>query len=440
METNQMSIMMLPWLAHGHISPFLDLAKKLSTKNITTYICSTSINLNSIKPKIPENSFIKLIDINLESSELLPPHFHTTKNLPLHLMVTLKTAFDNSSLNFSNILNNIKPDILIYDFLMPWAPQIASSHNIPAVEFIVCSASFTAFLQHLYMLKNHDFPFPEIFLRNYDKLKYEEFTHPSQDRGQIDTLPFAKCLELSKDIVLIKTFRQVEGKYVDYLSSLIKKKVIPVPLVEDVKGNELPIMEWLNKKKQGSSVFVAFGTEYYLTKNEIGELAHGLDLSGLNFIWVLKFPYGDDRKLEDVLPEGFLERIKEKAMVILDWAPQMEILKHESVGGFVCHCGWSSIMEAMKVGVPIIGIPMHLDQPVNARLAVEAGICLEVLRNDDGLIEREMVADAIKRVVIDEDGISLRKKAKELSENLGLINDDEEFNGLAEELVKLCLS
>lgn len=39
-------------------------------------------------------------------------------------------------------------------------------------------------------------------------------------------------------------------------------------------------------------------------------------------------------------------------------------------------------MESMKFGVPIIAMSMHFDQPLNARLAVEVGVGMEVVRDD----------------------------------------------------------
>ncbi|GKG29531.1 hypothetical protein Tco_0416896, partial [Tanacetum coccineum] len=43
-------------------------------------------------------------------------------------------------------------------------------------------------------------------------------------------------------------------------------------------------------------------------------------------------------------------------------------------------------MEAMKFDVLIIAMPMHLHQPVNARLVVEIGMGKEVLRNNKGML------------------------------------------------------
>ena len=93
---------------------------------------------------------------------------------------------------------------------------------------------------------------------------------------------------------------------------------------------------------------------------------------------------GSNTSVEKALPLGFLERVGERGMVVEGWVPQVKILLHSSIGGFVSHCGWSSVMEAMKYGNPIIAIPMHIDQPVNARLVEEIGVGVEVVRDKNG--------------------------------------------------------
>jgi hypothetical protein len=130
--------------------------------------------------------------------------------------------------------------------------------------------------------------------------------------GIKDTDRALECYERSSEIVLMKTFREIEGKYIDYLLNSTGKKIVPVgPLVqESVHDNEKrEIMEWLNSKKRSSTVFVSFGSEYFLSEEEIEEMAHGLQLSMVRFIWVLRFPAGDKVSLEMALPKGFLDKV-----------------------------------------------------------------------------------------------------------------------------------
>ncbi|KAJ7954483.1 Glycosyltransferase [Quillaja saponaria] len=412
------SVLMLPWLAHGHISPFLELAKRLSYRNFEIYFCSTLVNLTSIKHEIFEKycHSIHLVELHLPSSPELPPHYHTTKGLPPHLMPALKKAFDMASPDFSNILKTVKPDVLIYDFLQPWVPALAFSQNIPAINFMTMGATMVSYVLHLMKKPDDEFPFQEIHLPDYNKSKF------IQVDDQTYTSKVLTWLKQPFDAVLIKTVQGIEGKYIDYLSALIRKKVVPVgPLVQDVVlGNdENPkIFEWLDDKQPSSSVFVSFGSEYFLSKEEIEEIAYGLEYSMVNFIWVVRFPMGERIKLDKVLPRGFFERIRGRGMVVEDWAPQAKILAHSSIGGFVSHCGWSSVMESMKFGVPIIAMPMHIDQPLNARLVEEVGVANEVKRNKDGKLEREEVAKVIKEVMVENNENDIRRKAKEMGGNI----------------------
>ena len=46
------------------------------------------------------------------------------------------------------------------------------------------------------------------------------------------------------------------------------------------------------------------------------EVAIGLEPSDVNFIWVVRLPKGEEIRVEEVLPEGFLERVGENGMVV----------------------------------------------------------------------------------------------------------------------------
>ncbi|KAL7170764.1 hypothetical protein ACSBR2_035604 [Camellia fascicularis] len=440
-EQRKIKVFMFPWLAHGHISPFLELAKTLSSRNFMVYLCSTTVNLSCIKRRLTEKdaNSIQLVELHVPTLPGLPPNCHTTKNLPPHLMPTLKKAFDWSSHNFSKMLKTLKPDLLIYDTIQPWAPIIASKHDIPAVVFVSTSATMTSYMFDRYNNPGTDFPFPEIHLNDYEDDKFIHLIQSSENYYK-EKNRFFETLKESLSIILIKSSREIEGKYIDHLSLLARKKIVPVgPLVQaSINDDEhLHITEWLNKKDRGSTVFVSFGSEYFLTKVEMEEMAHGLELSNVNFIWVVRFPVGQKTRVEEALPKGFLERVGGRGLVIQGWAPQVKILEHPNVGGFVSHCGWSSVMEGIKFGVPIISVPMHLDQPINARLLSEIGVGVEIMRDENGKILREEVAKLIKQVVMEKSGEAAKKKERELSDEIRM-REEEVVDGVVEELVKLC--
>ncbi|XP_059628414.1 UDP-glucosyltransferase 29-like [Cornus florida] len=441
MDTTQsraIRVLMLPWLAHGHISPFLELAKKLTERNFHIYLCSTPINLSSIKKKIAEkySLLIQLVELHLPSSPKLPPHNHTTNGLPMHLMHTLRDAFEMASPTFSNIIETLNPDLVIYDYSQAWAAAMAASLNVPAVQFLTTAASMVSFTLHKIKNPGKEFPFPAIYLREFERLsKSKTSLDLNKDKDR-----YLGGFKQSCNITLIKTFREIEGKYIEYSSNLAERRMVPVgPLVQDsVNDNDhTEIIQWLDKKDESSAVFVSFGSECFLSKEEMAEVAHGLELSKVNFIWVVRFPVGEKIRVEEALPEGFLERVGERGMVIEGWAPQAEILQHSSTGGFVSHCGWGSIMESMKFGVPIIAIPMHHDQPLNARLVVEIGAGMEVMRDKNREIKREEIAKVTRKVVVEKIGENVRIKARELGEILRM-KGEEEIDSVVEELMQLC--
>ncbi|XP_041991966.1 UDP-glucosyltransferase 29-like [Salvia splendens] len=444
MDTSSKSIrvLMLPWLAHGHISPFLQLGKSLAKRNFVSYICSSQINLDHIRKHLsPKDSIsIKLVDLQIAATPDLPLHHHTTNGLPPHLMAPLKRALDQARPTFFTLLTTLKPDLVLYDFLMPWAPEeAAAALNIPAVLFFPTGAASTSLLVHHWLGDASSYPFPAIYFRENEHEIFNRLVN-SAGSDTDDHIRVQDCLRRSSEIVLIKTFREMEGKYIDLLSELTQKKFVPVgPLVQEVGENvdEDMIVEWLDRRDQQSTVFASFGSEYFLSESEMEEIAHGLEMSGVGFVWVVRFPAGESKTVGEKLPEGFVERVRGRGMVVEGWVPQRRILSRESVGGFMSHCGWSSVMEGAYWGVPIIAVPMHLDQPLNARVVEEVGIGEEVVRSRAGRLERGEVARVVRKVVVEKSGEGVRQRAEEMSKKMRE-RGEAEVDGVEEEVEGLC--
>lgn len=54
----------------------------------------------------------------------------------------------------------------------------------------------------------------------------------------------------------------------------------------------------------------------------------------------------------------------------------------------------------IKFGVPIIAMPTTVEQPLNGRVQVENGVAVEIMRDENGRLEREEIAKMINHVVI----------------------------------------
>ncbi|KAB1223558.1 UDP-glycosyltransferase 74E2 [Morella rubra] len=114
------------------------------------------------------------------------------------------------------------------------------------------------------------------------------------------------------------------------------------------KPNTDACMKWLNGRPKESVVYVSFGSVAVLEVEQMQELAWGLRMSNNSFLWVV-------RALEETkLPENFIDETSEKGLVV-HWCPQLEVLAHEAVGCFLTHCGWNSTLEALSLGVPMVG-------------------------------------------------------------------------------------
>ncbi|XP_015170760.1 beta-D-glucosyl crocetin beta-1,6-glucosyltransferase-like [Solanum tuberosum] len=439
-------IVMFPWLARGHISAFLELAKALAKRNFITYLFTTHANLAYFKQTLSreETRHVKLMDIILPYLPQLPRTLHTTAGLPPHLINTLKKIFLKGKPDFFTILDTLKPDLIIYDFLLPCIPLMASTLHFPAVLFLTSGAAANSY--HYHLRDNNpsiEYPFPEIFFQDHEHKKNKKVFDSLENDGIDEKNGITRCFERSKGIILIKTFKELEGKYIDYLTFLFNKRFVPVgPLVrafDQTDGGEYndKIIEWLNEKEKCSTIFICFGSEFYLSKEEIQELALGLELSMVNFIWVIRFPVRDKTEILEVLPEGFYERNWTRGLIVKDWAPQGRILKHSSIAGFVSHCGWNSVMEAVSCGVPIIALPMQHEQPLNARLLVnEVRVGLEIQRNEEGNFSKDEVAKVVREMVLEKRGESVRKKVKELSEKMRE-NGENDIERVVDELVDL---
>nr|AKN80395.1 anthocyanidin 3-O-glucosyltransferase [Tulipa fosteriana] len=171
---------------------------------------------------------------------------------------------------------------------------------------------------------------------------------------------------------------------------------LPQPEPKDPNG----CLPFLDQQEHASVAYISFGTVMSLAPAELTELAEGLELSGIPFLWSLK------EKTMEYLPPGFLERTKGRGLVVA-WTPQASVLRHAAVGVFVTHCGWNSVMESVTSGVPMVCRPFFGDQKINARFVSHVwGIGVG--------LEGTAVAAALKTVLRSEEGKKMREKAREL--------------------------
>ncbi|CAL8138518.1 unnamed protein product [Prunus armeniaca] len=134
-----------------------------------------------------------------------------------------------------------------------------------------------------------------------------------------------------------------------------------------------------------------------------------------------------------VLPEGFLDRTAKIGKVI-GWAPQVDILAYSSIGGFVSHCGWNSMLESLWYGVPVATWPIPHFGCFSETPIKELGLAVEIkmdYRKDSEVVVSAQDIERGIRQVMEHDSV-IRKRVKEMSENSkkSLMNGGSSYSSL----------
>ncbi|KAI3938982.1 hypothetical protein MKW92_026964 [Papaver armeniacum] len=245
--------------------------------------------------------------------------------------------------------------------------------------------------------------------------------------------------ELNSYGVLVNSFYELEPAYAEHYRNILGRKtwhIGPVSLRNTDTSDKAQrgkkstidehyVLNWLNSKEPNSVLYVSFGSVSRVSNDQLLELAMGLENSGYSFIWVVRKIKTDDE--ESFLPKGFQERIEGRGLIIRDWGPQVLILDHEAVGGFMTHCGWNSTLEGISAGVPMITWPMFAEQFYNEKFitqVIKIGAPLGakeynmwVDAKKVSLVKNETIATVVTQLMGDgEEAKEMRQRAKEIGE------------------------
>ncbi|KAK9279791.1 hypothetical protein L1049_013473 [Liquidambar formosana] len=240
--------------------------------------------------------------------------------------------------------------------------------------------------------------------------------------------------------VMVNSFVDLEGGALRALQEAEpgKPPVYPVgPIIKmdsssGADGSD-PCLRWLDDQPRGSVLFISFGSGGTLSYDQIVELALGLEMSEQRFLWVVRSP--NDKAANatyfsaqsqkdpfDFLPKGFLDRTKGRGLVVSSWAPQVQIISHESTGGFLSHCGWNSTLESVVKGVPLIAWPLYAEQKMNAVMLTEdIKVALRPKFSESGLVGREEIANVVRCLMEGEEGKRIRNRMKDLKDAAAMV-------------------
>ncbi|GLT42122.1 hypothetical protein SLA2020_161420 [Shorea laevis] len=338
--------------------------------------------------------------------------------------------------------------------------EIAKEHHVPPIYFSIYSASTYVFLGPPEVLAAEEpkrirtpesLTSPPEWVTFPSSLAYKSFratvVYDAVYGGNASRITDGERITKSLgacQLLAILSCPEYEGEYLNLLENIMKKPVLPRGLLppeklERRRSSEekewIEIFDWLDKQKPKSVVFVGFGSECKLSKEQVHEIAYGLELSELPFLWALRKPDWADGD-HDALPPGFSDCTHDRGVVQFGWAPQSEILGHTSIGGSLFHSGWGSVIETLQFGHSLILLPFIIDQPLNARVLVDKGLAVEVERREDGSFSREGVAQALRLAMVSEEGESLRIKAREAERVFGDLELHDSYLGRFVEYLK----
>nr|QSB46670.1 glycosyltransferase [Rubia yunnanensis] len=455
MGRKQLHVFFFPMLAHGHMLPILDMAKVFSSRAVKSTIITTDYHVpmfqKAIQKSVDAGLDISVRGITFSAAASGLPEGTESLDMVKSEEMLAKFVLGTIMLRdeLENLLEELRPDCLVADMFFPWATDAAAKFNIPRLIFHGTSTFANSAGESLRRNEPYDgvssdsepFIIPELpheikmtrgQVSLYERKKLETETEFSKLIKEVRASE-SKCYG-----VINNSFYELEPDYVEYYTKKLGRRAWHVgPLllcnneVEDKaeRGkksaiDEDDIMQWLDSKPQNSVVYVCFGSMANFTRDQLHEIAKGLESSDQDFLWVVRKCVDEEDDSEKWFPKGFEDRIKEngKGLIIKGWAPQLLILNHESVGAFVTHCGWNSTLESVSSGVPMITWPMFAEQFLNEKLLTDVlkiGVAVGATqwsRVNVEVLKGEKLAEAVARVMVGGEAVAIRTRAKELKD------------------------
>ncbi|CAI9108461.1 OLC1v1008050C1 [Oldenlandia corymbosa var. corymbosa] len=423
-SNNKVHILAIPYPSQGHINPMLQFCKRLisKSKGLKATLAVTNFIAKTNKPKSETVQIVSISDgfdeggfLQAESIESYLKHLQESGTRTL---IELIKGYQNSG----NPIHSI-----VYDSFLPWVLDVAKEFGLVSAAFFTqpCAVNFVYYYVHHGLLKLpvSSFPLSMPGLPPLDRFDLPSFIAFEGSYPAYFELVKQQFLNADQaDFVLVNTFYELEIEVVRWLEDQYPIKTIGPSTpsmyvdkrIEDDKGyainlfkqNRDDILRWLDSKEINSVVYISFGSLANLGKDQMEEIGRGLVSSNCNFLWVV-------RSTEvDKVPNELISEAEDRGLIV-NWCPQLEVLAHEAVGCFVTHCGWNSTMEALSLGVPMVTMPVWVDQTTNSKFIVDVwqtGIRLKACESD-GIVTKEEVEIVIKEVMLGEKSSELRNNA-----------------------------
>ncbi|AEE75830.1 flavonol 3-O-glucosyltransferase-like protein [Arabidopsis thaliana] len=418
------AIVLYPAPPIGHLVSMVELGKTILSKNpsLSIHIIlvpppyqpeSTATYISSVSSSFPSITFHHLPAVTPYSSSSTSRHHH--ESLLLEIL-----CFSNPSVHRTlfSLSRNFNVRAMIIDFFCTAVLDITADFTFPVYFFYTSGAACLAFSFYLPTIdettpgKNLK-DIPTVHIPGVPPMKGSDMPKAVLERDDevYDVfIMFGKQLSKSSGII-INTFDALENRAIKAITEeLCFRNIYPIgPLIvngriEDRNDNKaVSCLNWLDSQPEKSVVFLCFGSLGLFSKEQVIEIAVGLEKSGQRFLWVVRNPPELEKTeldLKSLLPEGFLSRTEDKGMVVKSWAPQVPVLNHKAVGGFVTHCGWNSILEAVCAGVPMVAWPLYAEQRFNRVMIVdEIKIAISMNESETGFVSSTEVEKRVQEII-----------------------------------------
>ncbi|KAK4732954.1 hypothetical protein R3W88_025942 [Solanum pinnatisectum] len=449
-------LIFIPLAGLGHIVSAIEFAKQILNKDENFSISFLIMQLpldygvKNFIQSLTSQPRLKFIDISLDEK--------TSSGFLNNHETFLYDFIDGHKSLVREYVHNICKTSSCYGFVLDMfctsMIDIANEFNVPSYIYFASNASFLGLCLHFETLRNEQHSDTSRYMNSNEALSIPSFKNlcPTKvlpkhllDSRLASTLFFdgIRRFKETKGII-VNTFFELESFSLQaLLDSKMVPKIYPVgPVVSFEKNGHFrnnsleieSIIKWLDDQQDSSVVFLCFGSMGSFEAEQIKEIATALEHCGHRFLWSLRKspPKGkvdiptSYNNYEEVLPKGFLERTKERGKII-GWAPQVTILSHPSIGGFVSHCGWNSILESIHFGVPIATWPLYAEQQMNAFLLVkelELGeeikldyvVDFEGKNNQVDIVSAQEIESGLLKLMVKSEENEVRKKMKEMKE------------------------
>ncbi|XP_071686830.1 UDP-glycosyltransferase 85C1-like [Rutidosis leptorrhynchoides] len=440
-------VVFIPFPAQSHIKCMLKLAKLLHYKGIHI----TSINTKSSHVRLVKSGGIH--DINgvpgfrfktVQDSPTCDADDDGVEHTPtiLELMTYLKENFYDS---FLDLVSSLETPVtcIVCDGFMTFTNSIHAAEKLEVPIFLfwtMAACGFMGFYQSKVLVEKGLVPLKDESYLTNGYLEMEIDWIPGMEGIRLKDLPefirvtspndiaFTFLLEVAQKAdnvshMIFHTFEDLEASLIEEIRFVFPNvyNVGPLQLLlnqkQESKSSEFSgyslrheepeCVQWLESKEPNSVVYVNFGSIAVMSLQDLVELGWGLVNSKYEFSWIIRNDLVDGKP--SVLPKELEDAINEKGFVG-SWCTQEEVLNHRSIGGFLTHGGWGSIIDSLSSGVPMICCPFLGDQLTNCRqMCKKWEIGMEIEKNT----KRDEVEKLLRMLMEGEEGKIMRNKALE---------------------------